>query len=164
MRRRLPSWLLRLGLNVWPPVVGAGIRVRRLAADQREVEVELALRWYNRNAFGTQFGGSLYALTDPFFVLMLLHNLPPDYLVWDRSASIDYVAPGRGKVHASLRLAEDDLATILRQTAGGDKHLHLFKAEVRDEDELLVARVEKIVYIRQRRPPDAAAQTARRQA
>ncbi len=125
--------------------------MRRFAPDYREVEVDMPLRWYNRNVFGSHFGGSLYALTDPFFVLMIAHNLPRDYLVWDKSASIDYVAPARSRVRATLRLSDADLETITRMTAGGDKHLHLFKVEVRDADDLVVARVEKIVYVRRRR-------------
>jgi acyl-coenzyme A thioesterase PaaI-like protein len=148
---RLPRWLLRRAINWWPPFLGAGVRVRRFAPDYREVEVDMPLRWYNRNVFGSHFGGSLYALTDPFFVLMIAHNLPRDYLVWDKSASIDYVAPARSRVRATLRLSDADLETITRMTAGGDKHLHLFKVEVRDADDLVVARVEKIVYVRRRR-------------
>jgi len=148
----LPPRLLRWGLNLWPPLVGAGIRVRRITADFREVTVDMPLRPFNRNAFGTHFGGSLYAMTDPFFVLMLTHNLGPDYVIWDRAASIDYVAAGRSRVHTVLKLTDEDLRTIARMTEGGSKHLHLFHADVVDAEDLLVARVEKLVYVRRRRP------------
>jgi len=111
----------------------------------------MKLRRYNRNAFGTHFGGSLYAMIDPFFVLMLCRNLGPDYIVWDRSACIDYVAAGRSRVHAVLRLREEDLRSIRNMTENGSKHLHLFHAEVVDAEELLVARIEKLVYVRRRR-------------
>jgi acyl-coenzyme A thioesterase PaaI-like protein len=149
--RRIPPWLLRLALNAWPPLLGAGIRVRRIASDFRQFDVELRPRWYNRNAFGTHFGGSLFVMTDPFFALMLVRNLPPGYLVWDRAASVEFVSPGRTEVVARMRLTEEDIAMILRMTANGDKHLHLFKVEVRDADDLLVARAERIVYVRRRR-------------
>src|SRR5271169_5621703 len=124
-----PRWV-RWGLNFWPPLVGAGIRVRRIAPDFREVVVEMPLRRVNRNAHGTHFGGSLYAMTDPFYVLMLSHNLGPDYVVWDRSACIDYVAAGRSRVRAVLKLSDRDLATIRSMTDSGSKHLHLFHADV----------------------------------
>ena len=154
----LPPRLLRWGMNCWPPLVGAGIRVRRVAPDFREVVVEMPLRRYNRNAFGVHFGGSLYSMTDPFFVLMLCHNLGPDYVVWDRSACIDYIAAGRSRVRAVLRLAEEDLKSIRKMTASGSKHLHLFHADVVDAEDLLVARVEKLVYVRRR--VSAVAQSA----
>jgi acyl-coenzyme A thioesterase PaaI-like protein len=151
MARKMPPWLLRLGMNLWPPFLGAGIRVKRIAADFREIVVEMPLRLYNRNYFGTHFGGSLYAMTDPFLALMVLHNLPPNYLVWDKAASIEFVAPGRSRMRALFRLTQDDMDTILKMTADGDKHLHLFHVDVTDAEGLVVARVEKIVYVRRKK-------------
>jgi acyl-coenzyme A thioesterase PaaI-like protein len=153
MARKHPAWLLRLAMNLWPPYLGAGIRVRRIAADFRQIVVEMPLRLRNRNYFGAHFGGSLYAMTDPFYALMVLHNLPGDYLVWDKAASIDFLAPGRSRMRATFVLTDDDLARIVRMTAGGDKHLHLFNVDVVDEEGLVVAKVEKIVYVRRRRTP-----------
>lgn len=164
MARKIPARLLRWGINLWPPYLGAGIRVQRISADFREVEVELPLRWYNRNYVGSHFGGSLFAMTDPFFMLMLVHNLDPDYLVWDRQAAIDFVAPGRGRVRAQMRLTGEDLAQIRACTADGDKHLHLFRTEIVDAEALVVARVEKIVYVRRRRAQAAAPGRCRGQA
>jgi acyl-coenzyme A thioesterase PaaI-like protein len=143
--------IARWGLNLWPPLAGAGIRVRSIAPDFREFVVEMPLRRYNRNSHGTHFGGSLYAMTDPFFVLMLSRNLGPDYVVWDRTACIDYIAAGRSRVRAVLKLRDEDLRSIRTMTESGDKHLHLFHADVVDAEDLLVARVEKLVYVRRRR-------------
>ena len=148
-RKISPRWL-QFGMNLWPPFLGAGVRVRSIAPDFREVRVEMRLRLGNRNYFGTHFGGSLYSMTDPFFVMMVHHNLPRDYLVWDKAGSIEYVAPGRGPVSATMRLDQSDIDTILRMTASGDKHLHLFKVDVVDGEGLTVAKVEKIVYARKK--------------
>jgi Domain of unknown function (DUF4442) len=150
MARKIPPGMLRFGINFWPPFIGAGIRVRRIAADFREVRVDMKLGLRNRNYFGTHFGGSLYAMTDPFFALMVHHNLPAGYMVWDKAGSIEYVAPGRGPVSATLCLEQADIDTILRMTEDGDKHLHLFKVDIADREGLTVARVEKIVYVRKR--------------
>lgn len=144
-------------MNLWPPFLGAGIRIRRIAADWREVEVELPLGLFNRNPHGTHFGGSLFAMTDPFHALMVMHNLGRDYLVWDKAASIDFMAPGRGRVRARYALTENDLQQIRARTADGDKHLHLFRADVQDAEGLVVARVEKIVYVRRKRAEPGAA-------
>ncbi len=152
MAHRFSPWGLKLRVNWWPPYLGAGIRVRHVSADFREIEVEMPLRWYNRGYHGTHFGGSLYTMCDPFFALMLLHNLPEDYVVWDKAASIEFVAPGRSRVSVSFRLNDDDIAAIRRMTESGDKHLHVFRADVVDDEGLVVARVEKIVYARRKRP------------
>jgi acyl-coenzyme A thioesterase PaaI-like protein len=151
MARKHPPWLLRLAMNLWPPYLGAGIRVRWIAADFREIVVEMPLRLRNRGYFGTHFGGSLYAMTDPFFALMVLHNLPDEYVVWDKAATIEFLAPGRSRMRARFALTDADLDRIVRLTANGDKHLHLFNVDVVDDEGLVVARVEKIVYVRRRR-------------
>ena len=150
--RRLPkSRVLHFALNLWPPFRGAGVRVRRIASDYRSVTVELRLGLLNRDAVGTHFGGSLYAMVDPFYMLMVSANLGPEYLVWDKAGSIEYVAPGRGRVWARCEVTEADLALILRMTEAGDKHLHVFKVDIHDDDNMVVARVEKVVYVRRRR-------------
>src|SRR3546814_17705952 len=93
--------LFRLLMNLYPPYLGTGIRVTRVSADFAEIDVQMGLHWYNRNALGTQFGGSLYAMVDPFLVLMTLQQIGDDYIVWDKGAQIDFVAPGRGPVYAN---------------------------------------------------------------
>ena len=143
--------MLRWGMNLWPPFLGAGIRVRRIAPDFREVVVDMRLRLRNRNFFGTHFGGSLYAMCDPFFVLMVVHNLTGEYRVWDKAASIEFVAPGKGLVSATFRVTAEDLAEIRNMTAAGDKHLHVFRVDVVDAEDLVVARIEKIVYVRRKK-------------
>ena len=133
----------------WPPFLGAGIRVRGLSDDFRDAVVELRLGRLNRNYVGTHFGGSLYAMTDPFFMIMLLQNLGGDYLVWDKSGSIEYVAPGRGTVRAHFVLTEARIAEVRAQAAGGEKVLPEFQVEVRHAiDDSLVALVRKILYVR----------------
>ena len=69
---------LRWLLNFYPPYLGAGVKVRYISSDFREVRVSMGLKWYNRNYVRTQFGGSLYSMTDPFYMLMLMENLGRD--------------------------------------------------------------------------------------
>lgn len=151
MVRKVSARKLRFAMNIWPPFVGAGIGVRHIAPDFRSATVEMPLRWTNRNYVGTHFGGSLYAMVDPFLMVMLLHNLGAEYHVWDKSGSIDYLAPGRGRVWARLELAEKDLQQVRQMTEAGDKHLHLFSIDIKDDEGMVVARVEKVIYIRRKR-------------
>lgn len=134
--------------NLYPPYVGAGVRVAYISDDWRHVRVEMPLRWYNRNYVGTHFGGSLYAMTDPFLVIMAMKNLGPAYVVWDRAAEVEFVAPGRGTVTAEFRLGEADLDTMRARTAEGSKYLPWFEVDVRAPDGAIVARVRKQLYVR----------------
>ena len=106
--------LLRWIMTLYPPYLGAGIRVQHMSADFRHVKVRMGLGWYNRNYVGTQFGGSLYSMTDPFFMLMIMENLGRDYIVWDKAASIDFISPGKGPVHAEFRV-DDELLGLARK-------------------------------------------------
>ncbi len=136
------------GMHLWPPFLGAGIRLRRMSEDFREAEVELRLGRLNRNAVGTQFGGSLFAMTDPFYAIMLMRNLGREYLVWDKAASIEYLAPGRGTVRASFELTEACLAGVRAGAAGGEKVLPEFDTDIVDAKGEVVARVHRMVYVR----------------
>ncbi len=144
-----PSVLRRL-INFWPPLFFTGIRATHISDDFRVVEVSLKLRWYNRNYVGTQFGGSLFAMTDPWYMLMLMHNLGGEYYVWDKQADIDFVAPGRTEVTARFELSETVLNDIRTHTAKGEKYLPSFTVSVLDKDSNLVAQVERRLYIRKK--------------
>ena len=145
---RFTARQLQKGMKWWPPFLGAGIRVKSLSEDFRDAVVELKLGKLNRNYFGTHFGGSLYAMTDPFFAIMLIYNLGGDYLIWDKAGGIEYVAPGRGTVSAHFHLSQKRIDDIRAQAAGGGKILPEFEVSVKDEAGSVVARVKKTLYVR----------------
>jgi len=149
---RVPPNLFRRALNLWPPFRGAGIRVTRVSPDYREIDVKLRLGLLNRNYFGTHFGGSLYAMTDPFHALMMVRNLGTGYVVWDKAGAIDFVAPGREAVYAEFRLDETVLDEIRAATANGEKYLRWFDTEVKTAAGDVIARVRKQIYVRRKRP------------
>jgi len=144
---------LRLLFNCYPPYMMTGITVREIAPDWRRVVVQMGLHWYNRNYFGTHFGASLYAMTDPFYVIMLARNIGPDYVVWDRAAHIDFLRPGRGRMTASFELSPAMIETVIAATAGGDKYEPTWPVEVHDEAGEVVTRVAKTLYVRRKRTP-----------
>lgn len=142
---------LRHALNFWPPFLLAGIHVTALSRDYRHARVELRMRPWNRNYVGTHFGGSLFAMTDPFWMLMVMQSLGREYMVWDRAGEIEFVKPGRRTVHARFDLDEPVLDEIRAVTAGGEKHLRWFETDVTDEAGEVVARLRKQLYVRRKR-------------
>ena len=142
--------MLKFGINLWPPFLGAGIRVKHIAPDYREIVVSLKLRWYNRNYVGTHFGGSLAAMTDPFYMLMLIHTLGKAYIVWDKTSTIDFIAPGRGTVTARFTLDDDQIAEIERETANGDPYYPEFSVDIVNESGEAIAKVTKRLYVRKK--------------
>jgi acyl-coenzyme A thioesterase PaaI-like protein len=142
---------LRWILNLWPPFLAAGIHVTHLSGDWRHARVELRMRPWNRNYVGTHFGGSLFAMTDPFWMILVKERIGRDYIVWDRAGAIEFVKPGKGTAVATFDLDDATLDAIRDAAAGGDKVLHWFETAVRDGDGEVVARVRKQVYVRRKR-------------
>ena len=143
---RTLKWIM----NLWPPYLGAGIRVRNIAADWRSAEACLTLRWYNRNYVNTHFGGSLFAMTDPFYMLLLMNTLGRGYMVWDKTAAIEFLRPGKGTVSARFSIQEPLISRIREKTAGGAKHLEDLSTTVEDENGRIVARITKTLYFRKK--------------
>lgn len=141
--------LLKL-MSFWPPFIGSRIRVKRISNDMREIDVTLKLTFWNSNYVGTLFGGSLFSMTDPFYMLMLLENLGREYIVWDKSATIRFKKPGRGTVRCEFRLTEERLLEIKSELKEKSKIEPVFYAEIKDEAGDVVAEVEKILYIRRK--------------
>ncbi|WDE07076.1 DUF4442 domain-containing protein [Thalassomonas viridans] len=144
------AWVMRLALNCWPPLFFSGIKIRHLSADFRSAQVKLTMRPWNTNAMGAHFGGSLYAMTDPCYMLMLMAQLGEDYIVWDKSADIDYIKPGRGIVTVDFLINESLLDDIIKNTANGDKYLPQLPVYVKDAQGDVVAKVNRTLYIRRK--------------
>ena len=153
------SHALRRWINFWPPFLGAGIRIKYVAPDMKFIDVEMKLRFWNANYVGTHFGGSLFAMTDPFYMLMLMANLGSDYIVWDKAASIRYRKPGKGTVRAEFRLTDAQLDDIREKLKTQPKYEPVFQVQVKDEAGVVIAEVEKLLYVRNKQ--DAAASEPR---
>jgi acyl-coenzyme A thioesterase PaaI-like protein len=139
-------------IRFYPPLMGAGIKVSRISADCREIDVEMNLRFWNANYVGTHYGGSLYSMTDPFYMLMLIENLGREYIVWDKAASIRFRKPGRGKVTAQFRITEEQLDETRRTLESQEKLEPVFTVEIKDESGDVVAEVQKTLYVRKKNP------------
>jgi len=148
---KMTPGLMRFILNVYPPYLGAGIHVNRITADWKTLDVSMKLRWYNQNAVGTHFGGSLYSMVDPHLMLMHMQILGKNYIVWDKAAQIEFLRPGKGKVTARFHITEEDLEEIFNELKTKKKVEPRYEVEVVDEALEVVARVTKNLYVRRKK-------------
>ncbi|MCB1033636.1 MAG: DUF4442 domain-containing protein [Acidobacteria bacterium] len=147
--RRRARRLLRL-LSIYPPYLGAGVRVTEVADDLSRVKVQMKLRWWNRNYVGTHFGGSLYSMCDPFFMLILLEKLGREFIVWDKAATIRFRRPGRGTVFASFEISPEAVEEVRREAQAQGVVEPTFTVQVHDKEGRLVAEVDKLLYVRRK--------------
>ncbi|MDP2571039.1 DUF4442 domain-containing protein [Vibrio penaeicida] len=142
--------LVKFALNIWPPFWGAGIRIVSISDDFRQVKMQLKLRWWNKNANRTQYGGSIFSLTDPVYSLMLMGILGEKYFVWDKNASINFIAPGKGHLFADFHVSQPILDSIYQETSNGDKSFPEFLIYVKDKDGNVVSEVQRTLYVRKK--------------
>lgn len=147
----LHSRLVRTGFNLFPAYRGTGARITFIAGDWSEIRVRVPLSWRTRNYVGTIFGGSMYGAVDPIYMMMLINRLGPDYIVWDREATIRFRRPGRSTLHARFVVGDDELAAIRAAVpAPGDRTDRRYTVELVDADGEVHATVEKVLYIRRK--------------
>ncbi len=142
-------------MNLYTPLLFAGVRVEHVADDWTSVRVRHRVRQWNGNQNGAAFGGTLFAMTDPFFALMVMHQLDPGYVVWSTFASIQFVKAGRGTVTATMQLTSEETDTIRAATTDGSKSVTTHRAEIVASDGAVVARVEQQLYVRKAKPTTA---------
>lgn len=136
--------------NFWPPLLGASIGVKEISDDFRHAVITLKERPWNRNPNGTHYGGSIYSMTDPFYMLMLMENLGPDYLLWDKAADIRFKKPGKGTLTAEFNLTAEKIAEIKLQADTNWKVEPEFLVKVKNEAGEIVAEVDKLLYVRRK--------------
>jgi acyl-coenzyme A thioesterase PaaI-like protein len=137
-------------MNWWPPFLGMGIKVRRISDDFLAVDVEMVQRFWNTNYVGVHFGGSLFAMTDPFYMLMLIEILGPGYVVWDKAASIRYRRPAKGTVRAEFRLTQEQIDEVRRAADMQAKVEPVFAVEIKDQSGDVMAVVERTLHVRKK--------------
>lgn len=147
--------IFRRLINLWPPFLGAGIKVSKISKDFSAVDVEMKLRKWNRNYVGTHYGGSIFSMTDPFFALIVIKNLGSDYIVWDKASEIKFKKPGKGKISAHFNIAKERLQQIREEADRNPKSEPVFVVEVKDEAGDVVAEVTKTLYVRRKDKPPA---------
>jgi len=148
---RLSPNMLRLVMNIWPPFRSSGIKVVAISSDYLSSRVILKQRLLNRNYVGTHFGGSMFSMTDPFFMLMLLKNLGKQYIVWDKAAKIDFIKPGKGTLTAHFSLTLDEIQQIREVVNREQKYLLEKNILIKNEMDEVVASVTKVLYVRLKR-------------
>jgi len=137
-------------LNIWPPFLFSGISILEISKDFRNARVRLKKKAITSNYVGTLFGGSLFAMTDPFYMLMIMKNLGSEYIVWDKRSEIEYVSPGKATVFAEFVVKDSDLDEVKREVEVNGKYLKWFEVDIKTADGTIVAIVKKQIYIRKK--------------
>ena len=138
-------------LNHYSPYQGAGIEIDKIDLKNFHVRVKMPLTLRNQNIVGVHFGGSLYSMVDPFYMLILMHHLGSNYIVWDKAATINFLSPGRSTVYADIRLDLNEIDHIKKLTDNYQPVYRNYTLNIFDDTGLRIAEVQKTVYIRRKK-------------
>ena len=105
-------------------------------------------KFSNSNYVGTHFGGNLYAMIDPFYMLMIMKNVGDRYYVWDIEAQICFLKPGKGELHSVMELSDIDLKEIKEKTKSGEKYIKTFTVSILSKEKDVICKIKKLIYIR----------------
>ncbi len=144
-----PKTVVKL-LSYWPPYLMAGVKIEHVQEDFKKIVVKMRQRIWNTNYVGSHFGGSLYSMTDPFFMFMLLENLKDDHIVWDQSAEIEFLKPAKGEVTAVFEITDKEINEIKAQALSEFSFSKTFGVNIVDENRAVVAKVKKGLYVRRK--------------
>lgn len=145
---RLSPNKFRLAINLYPPFRGAGIKVTFISPDFSTIHVVLKKTLLNTNYVGTHFGGSIYSMTDPFYMLILIKKLGTEFIVWDKAAHIDYVKPGKGTLTAAFTFSNDEIEHIRNASIAEKKYVFDKTVDVLNANGEVIARVTKTLYVK----------------
>ena len=89
-------------------------------------------------------------MVDPHLMLMLMQLLGKEYTVWDKAATVEFVSPGRGEVHSTISISNEELSDIRAKAENGKAHLPEFELKVLAENGDLVALIKKTLYVKKK--------------
>lgn len=141
----------RWGFNLFPAYRGTGGRVTYISADWRDVSIKIPLSWRTRNYVGTIYGGSIYGAVDPIYMLMLIRILGPEYVIWDKAASIRFKRPGKSTLYADFALSTAEIEEIKRLAETERSIDRVYNLELKDKNSVVHAFIEKTIYISKRK-------------
>ena len=144
------TWLMRLFFHIHPAYHGTGGRVTYISADWSELKLEIPHNWRTRNYVGTIFGGSLYGAVDPMYMIMLIQRLGPDYIVWDKAATIHFKKPGKCKLYASFEITNEEVQIIKQELKSSRSMERIYHLDITDKEGKVYVMVDKTIYIRKK--------------
>src|ERR1700753_363920 len=107
--------VLKWALRFYPPLLFQRIWVIGFNKGFRGVRVKVNKSLINNNYNNSIFGGTIFASADPFYPLLfhqILTHKGYKIRVWLKSASIDYIKPGRTDLFFNIDISETDIQKI----------------------------------------------------
>jgi len=139
--------IFKVGFNLSPMYRRSTGRVVEVSKDLLKVRVKIPLSYKNSNYVGTIFGGSLFSATDPIYMVQLINILGKDYVVWDKSAEINYKRPAKKVAFATFEFTNQEIVNIKERVAK-EKEFDLIKEiNITGPNHEVLCELKKVLYV-----------------
>ncbi|WP_240475165.1 DUF4442 domain-containing protein [Neotamlana sedimentorum] len=139
--------ILKTGFNLNIPYRRSSGRVCFVSDDLQTIKIKIPLTYKNKNYIGTMFGGSMFAATDPIYMMQLITILGNNYVVWDKAGSIQFKRPVTKTVFANFIITNEFLKQIENDINKYNEKDYCLKVNLTDKDGVTYAEVERVIYI-----------------
>ena len=143
--------MLKWGMRFYPPQFFQRIWVKKIDKGFSGVHVKIFKSFLNINYNNSIFGGTIFSGSDPFYAVLfdqILQRKNIKCRVWLKSASINYLKPGRTNLVFSITLTEEEIleAETALRTVG--KFVKAYSINMFNSEGELCATVINEVYVR----------------
>lgn len=139
--------LFKILFNLSPMYRRSCGKILTVSEDLHQVKVVIRLSYKNKNYVGSIFGGSLFAATDPIYMIQLMQILGKEYVVWDKATEIKFKRPVYQKAYVTFSFTSDEIQNI-KERVEVEKEIDLVKQLViTDSNEKIYTEISKTIYI-----------------
>ena len=139
--------IFKFGFNISPMYRRSTGRIKEVSVDIYKVKVKIPLSYKNRNYVGAIFGGSMFAATDPIYMIQLMQILGDKYVVWDKAATINYLRPAKENIQAIFEFTDEEIVAIKNRVVAENEINVVKRLELTNATGTIFARLEKTIYI-----------------
>lgn len=139
--------IFKYGFNISPMYRRTTGRVTFVSSDLLEIDIKIPLSIKNRNYVGSIFGGSLFAATDPIYMIQLINILGNNYVVWDKASTIKYKNPAYSDAYAIFRFTKEEIE-VIKSEVKLKKEIEIKKElNITNTSGIIITELTKTIYI-----------------
>ena len=145
--------ILKWAMRLYLPLLLQRIWVKKIYKGFRGADVKINRSLLTLNFGGAIFGGTLYSATDPFFAMLfgqILTHKGYRISVWLKSASIQFLKPGKTDLHYRIRITEEMVAEAELAINSAGVFIKAYSLEIYSQNGQLHAIAKNEIYIRKK--------------
>ena len=141
------STLFKTMFNISPMYRRSCGKITFVSDDLHVVKVKIPLTYKNKNYVGSMFGGSLFAATDPIYMIQLMQILGKEYVVWDKATEIRFKKPAYSHAFVTFEFNSEEIEQIIEKVKHEKEVDWVKNLKITNGKETIFTELNKTIYI-----------------